>query len=228
MLNRFLSADQLRRKFLKTASHAVMQNYFSTPFPNLKTPWNEIEIVSLDFETTGLDPLKDQILSYGKVEIDHGLIKIKTAEHGLIKARQSIPESSAIIHHITDDLANSGLRRRDALPRVLEFLRGKVMLVHYNKIEQGFLNAACQTFYGSPFVIPTIDTLELAQRVLSHRNHAIEPHQLRLFNLRKAFKLPIYKAHNALGDALTTAELFLVLEGEISPRSATRLKDLII
>lgn len=228
MLNRFLSAEQLRCKYLKQASHAVMQDYFSTPFPNLGTPWNEVEIVSLDFETTGLDPLKDQILSYGKIEIDRGLIKIKTAEHNLIRAKQSIPESSAIIHHITDDLASSGLRGRDALPRILNFLKGKVMLVHFNKTEQEFLNAACQAYYGSPFLIPTIDTLALAQRVVSHRNHAIEPQRLRLFNLRDDFKLPGYKAHNALGDALTTAELFLVLEGEISPSSATHLKDLII
>ena len=228
MLNIFLSGDQQRRRLLKKASHPVMQEYYSTPFPNNKTPWNELKIVSLDFETTGLDPMQDQILSYGKVEIDRGLIKISTAEHNLIRARQSIPESSAIIHHIMDDLASSGLRGRDALPRILGFLKGKVMLVHFNKIEQGFLNAACQAYYGSPFVIPTIDTLALAQRVLSHRNHAIEPHRLRLFNLRNDFKLPSYKAHNALGDALTTAELFLVLEGEISPNTATHLKDLVI
>ena len=205
-----------------------MQEYYAAPFPSIRTPWNELEIVSLDFETTGLNPLQDQILSYGKVEIDRGLIKISTAEHNLIRARQSIPESSAIIHHITDDLASSGLKERDALPRILDFLKGKVMLVHFNKIEQGFLNAACQTYYGSPFVIPTIDTLALAQRVLSHRNYAIESYRLRLFNLRDDFKLPNYKAHNALGDALSTAELFLVLEGEISPNTATQLKDLLI
>ena len=101
------------------------------------------------------------------------------------------------------------------------------MLVHYKKIEQGFLDAACRKYYGSPFLIPIIDTLELGQRVLLRRNHAIEPHNLRLFNLRNDFNLPQYRAHNALCDALTTAELFMALESEITPRSATRLKELL-
>ena len=205
-----------------------MQDFLSADFPHPNTPWDELEIVSLDFETTGLDPLRDQILSYGKVDIEQGLIKLATAEHKLIKPDLDIPESSAIIHHITDDLASSGIQRKQALEQILQFLKGKVMLVHFNRIEQGFLNAACETSYGSPFLIPIIDTLALAQRVMRHRNHAIEPNLLRLFNLRDEFKLPVYKAHNALGDALTTAELFFALEGEITPNSATKLKELTI
>jgi len=226
MFNYFLSSDQIRRKLLKQANHEVMQKYFSEPFPNPKLPWDTTEIVSLDFETTGLDSTSDQILSYGKVNIRRGLIRLGTVRHQLIQAEKDIPESSAVIHHITDDQASGGISLQQAIPELLQLLAGKVMLVHFNQIEQGFLNAACQKFYGSPFLIPIIDTLALAQRVLSHRNHAIEPHRLRLFNLRDDFKLPNYKAHNALLDSLTTAELFLVLEAEITPNSATTLKNL--
>ncbi len=102
------------------------------------------------------------------------------------------------------------------------------MLVHFNKIEQGFLDAACKKLYASPFIIPTIDTLVLSQRLMQKRNHAIEPSSLRLFNLRDNYRLPHYKAHNALNDALTTAELFLALEAEVTPRGSTRLKDLML
>ena len=228
MFDFFLSSDQLRRKLLNKASHKVMQKYYSVPFPNPKLPWDMSEIVSLDFETTGLDATNDQILSYGKVNIRHGLIRLGSAKHQLIQAENLIPESSAVIHHITDDQASDGIPLQQAIPQLMQLLAGKVMLVHFNKIEQGFLNAACQQFYGSPFLIPTIDTLALAQRVLSHRNHSIEPNRLRLFNLREDFKLPNYKAHNALLDALTTAELFLVLQAEIKPNAASALKELVV
>ncbi len=228
MYNYFLSSDQIRRKLLKKTSHEVMQKYYSVPFPDPKSPWDSTEIVSLDFETTGLDSTSDQILSYGKVHIQRGLVRLGTVKHQFIQAENNIPESSAVIHHITDDQANEGIPLQQAIPDLLQLLAGKVMLVHFNKIEQGFLNAACQQIYGSPFLIPIIDTLALAQRVLSHRNHAIEPHRLRLFNLRDDFKLPNYKAHNALLDSLTTAELFLVLESEINPKGSSILKDLIV
>lgn len=228
MFDYFFSKDRLRKKLFRKANHEVMQKYYSEPFANPELPWDMAEIVSLDFETTGLDSSTDQILSYGKLNIRRGLIRLSTTRHQYIRAEKLIPESSAVIHHITDDQVSEGLPLQQAIPQLLQILAGRVMLVHFNKIEQGFLNAACQKYYGSPFVIPIIDTLVLAQRVLSHRNHGIEPNRLRLFNLRDDFKLPNYKAHNALLDALTTAELFLVLEAEINPKGATPLKDLLV
>lgn len=228
MFNLFQSKDKLRRQAWKKASHPVMLKFLSRPFPSSKAPWDKIEIISLDFETTGLLPQQHQILSYGKVHIRHGIIRLATAHHELVQAESLIPESSAVIHHITDDTVKDARPLEQILPELLDVLGGKVMLVHYNKIEQGFLNAACLKLYGSPFIIPTIDTLVLSQRVLQKRNHAIEPSQLRLFNLRDNFHLPNYKAHNALNDALTTAELFLALEGEVTPKGSSRLKDLLL
>ena len=222
------SPESLRKRVLKRAEHAVMRDFLSTPFPASNWRSNEFTIVSLDFETTGLDPQADQILSYGKVEIQRGAISLGSARHGFIQATDLIPEASAVIHQITDDQAREGVPLQQALPEILQFLRGKVMLVHYNRIEQGFLDAACRRLYGSPFIIPTIDTLQLAHRVLGRRNHAVEPARLRLFNLRDDFKLPRYKAHNALCDAITTAELFLALQGEISPSRPAKLKQLML
>lgn len=222
------SKDKLRKQAWKQAKHPVMLKFLARPFPSSKAPWDKVEIVSLDFETTGLDPKVDQILSYGKVHIRNGSILLGTAKHELVKAERLIPESSAVIHHITDDEVRDARPLDQVLPDLLSALGGKVMLVHYNKIEQGFLNAACKKLYGSPFIIPTIDTLFLSERVLLRRNHAIASNQLRLFNLRDNFNLPSYKAHNALNDAMTTAELFLSLEGEIVPNEATLLKDLLL
>ena len=101
------------------------------------------------------------------------------------------------------------------------------MLVHFGKIEQGFLNAACQQQYGSPFLLPVIDTLVLADRIYSRSNPNIDPHRLRLFNLRDDYNLPRYAAHNALNDALSTAELFLAMASEIVPQGHASLKNFI-
>jgi DNA polymerase-3 subunit epsilon len=228
MFSFFNGKEKLRYKAWKQAKHPVMVKFLAKPFPSPEVPWDGVEIVSLDLETTGLNPATDQILSYGKVHIRNGNIHLATAKHELVKSQKLIPESSAVIHHITDDVASSARPLEQVLPDLLDFLWGKVMLVHFNKIEQGFLNAACQRLYGSPFIIPTIDTLNLSERVLVRRNHAIVTNQLRLFNLRERFNLPAYKAHNALNDAMTTAELFLLLEGEINPHGATPVTQLLV
>lgn len=219
MLGLFQSSDKRRLRALRKASHPVMQSYLSNPFPLEKSNWKTATIVSLDFETTGLDPQSDQLLSYGCVEISNGAILFGSAKHELIRTDLTIPESSAVIHGITDDAASAGRSLKEALPELLERLSGKLLLVHYKRIELGFLDAVCRSLYGSPFLIQTIDTLELAQRVLKLRDYGVGPNQLRLFNLRDKYGLPRYSAHNAMYDALTTAELFLVLAAEISPKA---------
>jgi DNA polymerase-3 subunit epsilon len=218
MLRQFFSLETLRKRALSKSTPGALFDYLSTPLTHKKTHCQDLVIVALDLETTGLDPRKDKILSYGLVEIQHMTIRLDTSRHQLIMIDEEIPEESAVIHHITDDQAATGISLNEALPELLSILAGKVMLVHYAAIEQNFLNAACQKLYGAPFVIPIIDTLVLAQRQFERRNHTVQPGDLRLFNLRPRYNLPNYKAHNALSDALATAELFLAMAAEMVPR----------
>ena len=218
MLSRFLSLETLRKRALAKSAPGAMFDYLSTPLTSKQTQCENLTIVALDLETTGLDPKKDKILSYGLVEIQHLTIKLQTSRHQLISIEGQIPEESAVIHHITDDQAATGVSIEEALPELLARLAGKVMLVHYASIEQNFIDAACRKLYGVPFMIRTIDTLVLAQRLFERRNATIQTGDLRLFNLRPRYNLPNYKAHNALSDALATAELFLAMASEMVPR----------
>ena len=218
MLKRFLSLESQRKRALARVGPGSLHDYLSTPLSSKKTTCEDLVIVSLDLETTGLDPRRDKIISYGLVEIRHMTIKLETSRHQLISIDEEIPEESAVIHQITDDKMATGIPIENAMPELLQRLAGKVMLVHYAFIEQSFLNAACLKYYGAPFVIPIIDTLVLAQRLLERRNHTIQTGDLRLFNLRPRFNLPNYKAHNALSDALATAELFLAMAAEMVPK----------
>ncbi|MES9816662.1 MAG: exonuclease domain-containing protein [Candidatus Thiodiazotropha sp.] len=202
------------------AEPGILHDYLSTPLTSKTTQCQQLSIVSLDLETTGLDPHKDKILSFGLVEMNHMTIKLETARHQLITIDEEIPEESAVIHQITDDQAATGVSIHDALRELLHHMAGKVMLVHYSAIEQRFISAACEKLFGAPFVIPIIDTLVLAQRIFEHRNHTVQPGDLRLFNLRPRYNLPNYKAHNALSDAVATAELFLAMASEMVPQSS--------
>lgn len=195
-----------------------MRDYLSAPLATRKNACREVDIVALDLETTGLDPKRDSILSFGLVHLREMSILLKTSQHGVISVVKEIPEETAVIHRITDDVAASGKPLAEVLPGLLMELRGKVMLAHYARIEQNFINAACLELYGIPFVIRTIDTLVLAQRLFAIRNHTIQHGNLRLFNLRPQYNLPQYKAHNALSDALATAELFLAMAEEMYPK----------
>jgi DNA polymerase-3 subunit epsilon len=181
-------------------------------------------MVALDLETTGLDPQHDSILSIGLVNIDRMQIDLSTALHQMVRTDSAIPEESAVIHGITDDQSARGSRLEDLVVDLLPRLAGRVLLAHYANIERQFLDAACRKIYGTPFLAPFIDTLELGRRLLERRNEVIRSGDLRLFNLRRSFNLPRYAAHNALNDAIATAELFLAIVAEMDPSADCRLR----
>ncbi len=225
LLDRFRSFDSRRRRALKRAAPGVMRDFLSTPGIAAGTPIEEVPIVALDLETTGLDPGRDEIVSMGLIEMQFERIRLDSRWHQLVRLESDLPTRSVVIHNITDDQMQTGRPLTDLLPELLHRLRGKVMLVHYKPVEQNFINAACERLYGAPFVVQIIDTLELGMRVFELRNHTIQPTDLRLFNLRPRYNLPLYRAHNAMIDALATAELFLALSHEIAPRGHAPLRD---
>ena len=225
MFSRFLSKDYRRKRALAKAAPGPLADYLATPFPHKHSNCRDLEIVAIDLETTGLDPEKDEILSIGLVHIKDWGVQLSSSWHSIVRVDKAIPGETAVIHHITDDQSAAGAPLEELLPVVLERLAGRAMLVHYSPIEQNFLNAACQKLYGAPFVAAIIDTLEIAQRAYQVRNHSIQPGDLRLFNLRPRYNLPQYKAHNALNDALATAEVFLALADNMYAEQPAPLRE---
>jgi len=57
--------------------------------------------------------------------------------------------------------------------------------------------------------MPCVDTLQQEQALLQRRETPIKPGDLRLQACRDRYNLPPYPAHNALIDALATAELLV-------------------
>ena len=225
MFSALLIKNILRRYYLYNTTSKLMQEYLSIPFVSNRKSINQVAIVSLDIETTGLNPETDQIVSIGLVEIDNMGIKLNSCWHQTIKTNKTLKENSVIIHHITNDESSAGVSIEQAITTLLKRIKGKVVLVHNKTLEQAFINRACQNLFKTGFVMPVIDTQFLAKRTFDRQGKTIKPNELRLFNLRKKFNMPSYKAHNALLDAIATAELFLAMAELIAPAGNARLAD---
>ena len=228
MWSKLFGIQRIREYQLDQTSPGPLRDYYSVPFPELKTNVRDLTFIALDFETTGLNIRRDHIVSVGSVEIENLGIKIGTALHEIIKTKRDMPQDSTVIHQITDDMVKQGTEIKDAFDHLLNRLKGHVLIAHHAKIELGFLNKICNEFYGQDFVIPTIDTRQLAERQLRREQEVLKENSLRLFSLRDRYELPAYKAHNALSDALSTAELFLALVADLYPNLNCRLKDIVL
>ena len=225
MFHNLFGKNYARKYWLKKTQYSVMRDFLEKPYVSRRKLIKEAEIVSLDIETTGLDSKKDRIVSIGLVQISALGVELNSCWHQVIKTNKDLPGKSVVIHNITDDETAAGVTIEDAIPELLHRLKGKVVLVHNSNVEQGFINEICQNLYQTDFVMRIIDTQVLAKRSFDRKNIAYKPSELRLFNLRKLYELPPYKAHNALLDAIATAELFLAMLPTISTSDNARLSD---
>jgi len=208
-INNVVGYEAKRKRLLKKVPSGPLYDFLSVPFPSLDTPFAELPILAVDFETTGLDAKADKLLSVGFVTLAQEQIKLKSSYHQIIKAKTKLEASNVIIHQITDDQKDKGQPLNIVVEQLLKALAGKVMLVHFARIERQFLQQACLELYGFAPDFPMIDTLVVAKRQLDKRDVSYDPSELRLSSLRHKVKLPDHHGHDALNDAVATAELLL-------------------
>jgi len=228
LINYLNGYEAKRKRLLKKVPKGPLHDFLSVPFPALDTPIDELPILAVDFETTGLDAKDDKLLSVGFVALDNEQIKLNSSYHQIIKAKTQLEESNVIIHQITDAQKEQGQPLGIVVEVLLKALAGKVMLVHFARIERQFLQQACLELYGFMPVFPMIDTLVIAKRRLDKRDVAYDPSELRLSNLRHQFQLPDHHGHDALNDAVATAELLLAQMANRGSNDKVVLKDIIL
>ncbi|MCU0255717.1 MAG: 3'-5' exonuclease [Vicinamibacterales bacterium] len=188
-------------------------------------PWDSVTYWALDVETTGLDARRDALLAVGMVPVRHGAIRLGEAWRSLVRppGQVRIPVETMRAHHIVPgDLARAPAAA-DVLPEVLRRLREGVAIVHHAAIDVAFLKAACRVSGVDWPRVAVVDTVQLLWRLAHRRRYAAyEAHgdpELNLAGARRALGLPDYPAHDPVADAISTAELFLVLRHRLDART---------
>lgn len=229
MFGKWASLAKQQQRLLQKVEHPVARQYLQTPLPSKTDYLDELEFLVLDFETTGLDAKREAILSMGYTSLTTQCVSLRDMTHRIIQLNIALPAESVVVHRITDDRMLEGMHLHDALDELVTRMAGKVLLVHYEPIERLFLQAAMQRVYGHVLPLVMVDTMAIAQKRLQRIQQHIKPNQLRLANLRQSNNLPRYGAHNALEDAIATAELFLVqlsaLRGDGESQQRLQLRD---
>ena len=190
------------------AEHPALHRLLSAPL--LATGLADTRYVAVDLETIGLSPEQDEIASIGWVAIEHGAILLATAQHYKIRLEKNVGQS-AVYHQLTDSELQNGEPLATVLTRLLEAITGSVLVFHNAQLDMGFLNRACESLWGAPLLVPFQDTMQLESRRLLNYHQAIPTGALRLFQCRRRYGLPDVAAHDALGDAIATAELWLAM-----------------
>lgn len=189
--------------------------YYSAGLPAPDTPLSEVDFVAIDFETTGLDPDENDIITIGLVPFNLKRIYLRESHHWKVRPKQKLDEDSVIIHGITHSELIDAPDLADILGELLPCLSGKIVVVHYRRIEREFLDKALRDRIGEGIEFPVLDTLQLEEDIQKNLTSSLwdkikgkKPESLRLAQSRRRYGLPDYTPHHALTDAIATAELF--------------------
>ena len=160
--------------------------------------WHRIPLASLDFETTGIDPHHDRVLSYAL--LDESGLEIT----GLVNPGVPIPAASAEVHGITEAMLADAPSSAEGLAVVVSWVQSlverHVALVVFNAVYDLTMLQAEATRLGltqpdwsrllvvDPFVIDWgIERGALGQR--------------RLIDVASYYGIPLDNAHDATCDA---------------------------
>lgn len=186
----------------------AMRSFLEAPLPAANTHFDELEFLVVDLETTSLDADNGEIVSIGWVPVKSGSIQLADAEHHFSKVDAGVGQS-AVIHHIRDSELHGAASVTAIMNRFLAVAAGKVLVFHHAELDMAFLNRLSKKLYSAPLLAPIVDTLQLERRRLLRKESALAPGVLRLHRCRQRYNLPDYPGHDALTDAIATAELLL-------------------
>lgn len=169
------------------------------------TPLRKLTFVVFDTEATGLRPHEgDELLAIGAVRVVNGRILTGETFERLINPGRAIPAATTRIHGITDDMVRDKPPAPVVLPQFKAFV-GNAALVAYNAaFDMTFLEKDSEKA-GVKFDNPVLDALLLSVYLQE------DVSDFSLSAAAERFGVDVVGRHTALGDAMTTATIFVKL-----------------
>lgn len=158
------------------------------------------DFVVLDFETTGLSPVENNIIQIGAIRYVN--FELVEEYNTLVNPKEPISSTITKITGITNkDVANAPTIEQ-VLPSLLEFINTNVIVAHNASFDMKFLLENIEWLNLTSEKYRVIDTLSLARKCIDETpNH-------KLPTLKAFLNLDHLESHDALADCKVTGELY--------------------
>jgi DNA polymerase III epsilon subunit-like protein len=182
----------------------------------LTRPWRSYPILSVDFESTGTDPLTCEPVEVAVVRYEAGAIVGRFSS--LLRTKEPIPEAATKVHGITNEMVADAPSLEEVSHELIKFADGTVPLAFNAPFDRTIMHR-----YLSGEGVPLFDPAQpwLCSFAMAWHKDRYEPGQgrLKLEACCKRRGINIVGAHRAMADALASGALFFAL-------TATTARDL--
>jgi DNA polymerase-3 subunit epsilon len=195
------------------------------PRAALDTPVSETRCVVVDVETTGLNLMHDKLISIGAVAVVNGKIALGDSFYVVLQQQAASEKGNILLHGIGTSAQLEGEPPAEALLAFLDYLGRAPLIAFHVTFDQTMIRRALREYLGYSFKHPWLD---LAY-VMPGLNPALARKYHGLDDWIGHSAIRIDARHNALADALATAQLFqvaLVQAGKTNITDFAGLRDL--
>jgi DNA polymerase-3 subunit epsilon len=186
------------------------------PSPRHDRELDESRYVVVDVESSGLNISRDRLIAIGAVAVANGRIRLDDSFEIVLQQARVSEKDNILIHGIGGTAQREGMPPADALLAFLEYLGKDPLVAFHVAFDESMISRAMKTFLGLNFRHAWADLAYVAP--------ALHPQLARRYRTLDdwmgLFRISNYARHNALADALSTAELLLALRPGMEARDA--------
>lgn len=176
----------------------------------LDAPLAETRCVVVDVETTGLNLMRDRLISIGAVAVVNGKIELGDSFYVVLQQRAASGKGNILLHGIGTSAQLKGKPPADALLAFLEYLGKDPLIAFHVTFDETMIRRALSDHLGFAFRHPWLDLAYVMPGLhprLAKRYRALD-------DWIGHFGIRIDARHNALADALATAQLLQVAHAQ--------------
>lgn len=177
--------------------------------------FNRSRCVVVDVETSGLNLMEDRLISIGAVSVVNGKISLGDSFYVVLQQATVSDKSNILLHGIGEAAQSAGVPAADALLDFLDFLGQDPLIAFHVTFDQTMIQRAMRTFLGFSFKHRWSDMAY----VMPALNPAHASRYRSLDDWISHFNIQNEARHNALADALVTAQLFQIGLSQASKRN---------
>lgn len=188
----------------------------------LNLPFRETRCVVVDVETTGLNLLQDRLISIGAVAVVNAKIDFGDSFYVVLQQQAASEKGNILVHGIGNTAQLEGVPPVEALLAFLEYLGKDPLIAFHVTFDETMIRRALREYLGFTFKHSWLD--------LAYVMPGLNPPLARKYRALDDWighsGIRIDVRHNALADALATAQLFQIAHAQACAKSITNFAGL--
>ena len=192
-----------------------LDTWKSLPRTALDKLFNTTRYVVVDVETSGLNLMQDHLISIGAVAVVNGQIALGESFYVVLQQETVSHKENILLHGIGGGEQTGGVPAADALLAFLEYLGKDPLIAFHVTFDQTMIQRAIRQYLGMSFDHPWSDMAYLMPAIYpaqASRYRSLDD-WITLFNIQNDAR------HNALSDAMVTAQLFQIALSQTSKKN---------